>query len=98
MKKYVSDILDYLKYQLEHDQCTMEQMQRIADFAKAELNAKGTIDDLAEFYGQSRNNVSNILSRRMIPKSKKPQRRVLYDFGWFRSVVPESWKKKKDSV
>lgn len=30
MKKYVSDILDYLKYQLEHDQCSMEQMQRIA--------------------------------------------------------------------
>lgn len=93
MKRYLCDVLDYLKFQLEHDKCTAEQMQHIADFAKTELGAKGTIDDLAEFYGQSRNNVSNVISRRYIPKDKKPQRRVFYDFGWFRSVIPDSWKK-----
>lgn len=95
MKKFVLDIIDFIRGEVEDDRCTPEQLQRIADFGKNELGAKGTLDDIAEFYGQSRNNVSNVISRRPIPKDKKPQRRVLYDFGWFASIVPESWRIKR---
>ena len=95
MKKFVLDIIDYLRGEVEDDKCTPEQLQKIADFGKNELHALGTIDDIAEFYGQSRNNVSNVISRRPIPKNKRPQRRVLYDMGWFASLVPESWHKKR---
>lgn len=95
MKRFVLDIIDYIRGEVEHDRCTPEQLQRIADFGKTELHAQGTIDDIAEFYGQSRSNVSNVISRRPIPKDKRPQRRVLYDIGWFASLVPESWRKKR---
>lgn len=91
MKQFVLDIIDYLRDEVKNDRCTQEQMQRIADFGKRELHAQGTIDDIAEFYGQSRNNVSNVISRRPIPKDKRPQRRVLYDMGWIASIVPQSW-------
>ena len=70
-------------------------MKRIHDIASKELHVQATVDDIAEFYGQSRSNVSNVLSRRPIPKSKRPQRRVMYDLGWFATLVPESWRRKR---
>lgn len=95
MKQFVLDILDYMRGEVENDKCTPQQLQSVADFAKTELKAQGTIDDIAKFYGQSRNNVSNVISRRPIPKDKKPQRRVLYDIGWIASIVPQSWHNKR---
>lgn len=95
MKRFVLDIIDYVRGEVENDRCTTEQLQKIADFGKKELHVQGTIDDIAEFYGQSRSNVSNVISRRPIPKDKRPQRRVLYDVGWFASIVPESWRNKR---
>lgn len=95
MKKFVLDIIDYIRGEVVNDKCTPEQLQRIADFGKQELHVQGTIEDIAKFYGQSRSNVSNIISRRPLPKDKRPQRRVLYDVGWFASLVPESWRKKR---
>ena len=95
MKQFVLDIIDYIRGEVVEDKCTPEQLQRIADFGKTELHMQGTIDDIAQFYGQSRNNVSNVLSRRPIPKDKRPQRRVLYDVGWFATLVPDSWRKKR---
>lgn len=96
MKQFVLDILDYLRGEVENDKCTPSQLQNIADFGKRELHVLGTLDDLAEFYGQSRSNVSNVISRRPIPKNKRPQRRILYDVGWFASIVPDSWKRKRN--
>lgn len=96
MKDFILDVIDFLRGEVENDRCTTEQMQRIADFAKEELHCQATIDDMAQFYGQSRSNVSNIISRRPIPKDKKPQRRILYDFGWFATLVPKSWREKRN--
>lgn len=95
MKNFVLDVLDFIRGEVENDRCTPEQLQKFADFGKREMGVKGTLDDIAEFYGQSRSNVSNVISRRPIPKDKKPQRRILYDFGWFASIVPESWRRKR---
>lgn len=94
MKQIILDILDFWKFQVENGKCTEEQMKRIHSVASKELNVQATIDDIAEFYGQSRSNVSNVISRRPVPKSKRPQRRVMYDLGWFASQVPESWRRK----
>lgn len=95
MKQFVLDIIDYIRGEVVNDKCTPEQLQKIADFGKNELHVQGTIEEIADFYGQSRNNVSNVLSRRPIPRNKRPQRRVLYDFGWFATLVPKSWHKKR---
>lgn len=93
MKKAILDIIDYLRYQVDNDKCTAEELRSIYDMASESLKVSATIDDLAEFYGQSKNNVSNVLSRRPIPAREKPKRKVYYNFTFFRTLIPKSWRK-----
>ena len=93
MKKVILDILDYLRYQVDNDKCTAEELRSIYESTSESLKVSATIDDLAEFYGQSKSNVSNVLSRRPIPASEKPKRKVYYNFAFFRTLIPKSWRK-----
>jgi hypothetical protein len=95
MKQTILNILDFLRYKVDNDECTAEELRKFSDIATKELNTNATIDELSEFYGQSRSNVSNVISRRPIPKDKKPKRRIYYNFAWFDSIIPDSWKQKK---
>lgn len=89
-KKIVLEFLDFLKYKVENDLLTMEDIDSIARVVKADLKIMGTLDDLASFYGQSKTNVSSVINRRMI---QKPQRRIYYSFNAFQKITPEKWKK-----
>jgi hypothetical protein len=93
MKKTILNILDFLRHKVDNDQCTPEELRKFSDIATKELNTSATIDELSDFYGQSRSNVSNVISRRPIPKDKKPKRRIYYNFAWFNSIIPDSWKR-----
>jgi hypothetical protein len=93
MKHILLNILDFLRYKVDNDQCTPEELRKFSDIATKELNTSATIDELSDFYGQSRSNVSNVISRRPIPKDKKPKRRIYYNFAWFSSIIPDSWKR-----
>lgn len=93
MKHILLNILDFLRYKVDNDQCTPEELRKFSDIATKELNTSATIDELSDFYGQSRSNVSNVISRRPIPKDKKPKRRIYYNFAWFNSIIPDSWKR-----
>lgn len=95
MKHILLNILDFLRYKVDNDQCTPEEIRKFSDIATKELNTSATIDELSDFYGQSRSNVSNVISRRPIPKDKKPKRRIYYNFAWFNSIIPDSWKQKR---
>lgn len=95
MKHILLNILDFLRYKVDNDQCTAEELRKFSDIATKELNTSATIDELSDFYGQSRSNVSNVISRRPIPKDKKPKRRIYYNFAWFSSIIPDSWKQKR---
>ena len=95
MKKTILNILDFLRHKVDNDQCTPEELRKFSDIAVKELNTSATIDELSDFYGQSRSNVSNVISRRPIPKEKKPKRRIYYNFAWFNSNIPDSWKREK---
>ena len=95
MKHTLLNILDFLRYKVDNDQCTAEELRKLSDIATKELNTSATIDELSDFYGQSRSNVSNIISRRPIPKDKKPKRRIYYNFAWFNTIIPDSWKQKR---
>ena len=95
MKQLLLNIIDFLRYKVDNDQCTADDLRKFSDIATEMLDTKATIDELSEFYGQSRSNVSNVISRRPIPKDKKPKRRVYYNFAWFSSIIPDSWKRGK---
>lgn len=95
MKRFLLDILDYLKYQLEHDKCTSQELKSIYEAIDKNLEIDASISDIAEFYKQSDANVRNVISRNYKDKSAQPKRRVMYNFAWFRKIVPKSWNKGK---
>ena len=96
MKQTLIEILDFLKYKVETNQCTPEEIRKYADVAINELDTQASIQDIAEYYGQTTKNVHNVLDRRPIPKDKKPKRKVYVSFNFFSSLKPKSWKKKEE--
>ena len=96
IKKVILNILDYLRYQVENDKCTSEELKSILEMVSESMEISATIKDMAEFYGQSESNVSNVISRRPIPKSQKPKRRVYYNLAFFSKLIPKSCIEKKE--
>lgn len=95
-KKLLLEIIDFLHYKVETDQCTMEELQKFCHIAYSELDTLATTQDIANFYGQSLDNVHNVLKRRPIPKDKMPKRKVYFSFNLFASLKPKSWKRKEE--
>ncbi len=89
-KKLIIEFLDFLKYKVENDLLSMEDIDSLVRAIKQDLKIVATIDDLATFYGKPNVIVRGLISRRMI---QKPQRRVYYSFNAFSKIVPEKWKK-----
>ena len=96
IKRVILNILDYLRYQVENDKCTSDELKSILEMVSESMEISATIKDMAEFYGQSESNVSNVISRRPIPKSQKPKRRVYYNLVFFSKIIPKSWIEKKE--
>ena len=87
-KQILLEFLDFLKYKVENDLLTMEDVEAIKRAFESSVTIRGTIDDFANFYGQSQKNVTMVIHRRMV---EKPIRRVYYPFCAFRKIVPNSW-------
>lgn len=95
-KKILLEILDFLRYKVDTDQCTAEEIRKFADIATEQLDTLATSKEIAEFYGESESNVRNILARRVIPKSRKPKRKVYFSFNLFAKLKPKSWKRREE--
>ena len=91
IKALLLEVLDFLKYKVETDQCTAEEIRKFADIATEQLDTLATTKEIAEFYGESESNVRNILARRIIPKEHKPKRKVYFSFNLFAKLKPKSW-------
>lgn len=91
-KEIILDFLDYIRYKVENDRLTISEADSIAKTIQNDLKLTGTVDDLCNFYGQTRSNVKAVIGRKMLGK---PERRVYYPFNSFQKVVPTKWKKKK---
>jgi hypothetical protein len=95
-KQILLEFIDFLRFKIENDLLTMEDVESIKYFFESSVIIRGTAEDFAKFYCKSQYDVRNVIHRRMI---EKPIRRVYYSFGEFRKIVPTSWKKvpeKKD--
>lgn len=93
LKKIIYNSLDFIHYQVENDKCTTKELWSLTEFILNRLNAMATVDEIAQFYEQSNNNVRNVLSRRLMPKDAK-ERVTRYRFGWFLKMMPSSWIRK----
>lgn len=95
IKRILLELLDYLRYQVDNDKCTSEEMRSFAHMVEDNLDVDCTINDIAERYGQSSNNVRNVINRNIIPK---PKRRVYYNFAKFIPFIPKRWLAKEPTL
>lgn len=87
-KKIVSEFLGFLKYKVDNDLLTMEEVESIARAMESGIEVMGTAEDFSRFYGQPRTNISSVINRRMLAK---PKRRVFYPFRAFQKIIPKTW-------
>ena len=74
---------------IKRGECTREQQQAVLDAIDSAGGALGTIDEIAEFFGKSKDAVSGVIKRRYVGK---PKRNVaLYSFSKFMKIAPRGW-------
>ena len=90
-KETLSEIFGFYKYKIDNDLCTPEEIENAAKLVQQEVGIYASIEDLAKFYGKSKDAVSGVIKRRMF---EKPRRNiVLYSFRAFQKYVPDSWRR-----
>ena len=90
LKNNLSEIIGYIKYKVDNDLCTPEEIESVSRMAMENLELYGTIEDMARFYNVPESKVRNTINRKMI---EKPKRRVYYRFLSFMKIVPAKWRK-----
>lgn len=93
IKQTLLNIIDFLRYQIENDQCTLAEMKSIHNLIVNNLDIDASTKEIADFYGESESNVRNVVSRHY-SKDKKAKRKVYYNFAWVSSVIPKNWCKR----
>lgn len=90
IKRTLLEIIDFIRYQVENDKCTMEELRSISTTLENSLEVDCTTHDLAERYGQTYSNVRTAINRAFMPK---PKYRHLYNFTKFAKFMPKTWKR-----
>lgn len=90
--KLLSEILGYYKHKVDHNLCTMEEMNDALKALESNMTVQGTISDFAKFYDVPETTVRTNIFRKMFAK---PKRKVLYPFHEFIKIVPDKWRSKK---
>ena len=89
LKNNLSELIGYIKYKVDNDLCTPEEIESVSKMAMENLELYGTIEDMAKFYGVQESKVRNTINRKMV---EKPKRRVYYRFISFMKIVPDKWR------
>lgn len=87
-KEIVNEVLDFLKYKVNNDTCTPDEIRNLSNILTKELGTIGTIEEMAEFFGVSESNLRAMISRKV---TDKPKRRVYYKFMSILKNVPDKW-------
>ncbi len=88
-KESLSEIVGFIKYKIDNDLCTPEEIESVSRMVQSDLELYGTIEDLAKFYGVPESRIRNTINRKLIDK---PKRRVYYRFLRFMKIAPEKWR------
>ena len=89
LKNSLSEIIGFIKYKVDNDLCTPEEIESVARMAQENLELYSTIEDLAKYYGVPESKVRNTINRKML---EKPKRRVYYRFLSFMKIAPDKWR------
>ena len=100
MEEFVDELLiTTLRFwikKIKRGDCTREQQKAILDAIDSVGEVYGTIDEIAEFYGKSKDAVNSVIKRNYLGKPRRNI--VLYSFSKFRKAAPRSWRVKDDKT
>ena len=91
-KELIRQTLDFYRYKLDHDLCTMEELESLSDMLQNNLKVSGTISDFAKYCDKPEVEIRKVINRKVLDK---PKRRVYYRFFPFIKSVPAKWFKDK---
>ena len=91
-KELINITLDFYKYKVNSDSCTMEELKQVSEWLQKGVNTIGTVEDFSKFLDIPESHVRNIISRRVLDK---PKRRIYYRFIPFIKSVSDKILKKK---
>ena len=86
----VVEALEFAISKVKAGRCTPKELGRVATILSEEMNLEASVEEMAEHFGKTPNNVRGVIHRSYIGK---PSRRVLYSFGKFLKTAPKSWRK-----
>ena len=87
-KKIINEVLDFLKFKLNSDSCTPEDIKSIYEMCQKSIDSIGTVEDFSKFFGVPEQSIRTLINRRVIAK---PKRRVYYRFMDILKNVPHNW-------
>ena len=94
MEEFVDELLiTTLRFwikKIKRGDCTREQQKAILDAIDSAGEVYGTIDEIAAFYGKSKDAVNSVIKRSYLGKPRRNI--VLYSFSKFRKIAPKSWR------
>ena len=91
-KTIINEVLDFLKFKVNSDSCTPEELRNLSDILTERLNTIGTVEEISEFFNVPQQNLRTMINRKV---SDKPKRRVYYRFMSIMKNIPEKWLKHK---
>lgn len=89
----IATLLFWVK-KLRRGDCTIEQKRAVFDALQTVGESYATVDELADFYGKSKDAVNGVIKRRYIGKPKRNI--VTYSFSKFSKIIPDSWRRKNN--
>lgn len=91
-KEILSEVLGMYKYKVDHNLCTLEEMEKAVRTMECDMDLDATISDIAKWFDKPEVNVRVSINRNIMPK---PKRKVYYSFKHFLKIVPKTWLKTK---
>lgn len=85
----VIEVLEFAISKVRAGKCSPKELGRVAQILSEEMNVEASIEEMAEHFGKSKNNVSNVIHRSY---AGKPERKVVYNFAKFLKIIPSSWR------
>ena len=61
VKALLLEVIDFLRYKVETDQCTAEELRKFTDIATEQLDTLASTQEIADFYGQ-KGRISRLLA------------------------------------
>lgn len=92
VKNILLNIIRRWEHDLINNRCTPTQMKSLCSLLINNVDMDASLDEIADHFGQSKSNVSNIIARRF---TGKPKRQVLYPLQKIIKIVPRSWLRPK---